>query len=126
MPVEISLERLVAVTGTYPLWPEAFAGLIVTVEHTPDDQTAWFALADWCQDVGEFGLSRAARWAGKRMGAGAKNSRRNLQDPYWKFEVLPSAVQTVFPQAADRRTIAGLLADLSAALRRLDEEIGTA
>ena len=126
MPVEISLERLVSVAGAAGLWPDAFAGLVGAVEQNPDDQTAWFALADWCQDVGEGGLSRAARWAGKRKGAGAKNARRSLSsDAYWKFEELPAAVSAVFPQAADRRTIAGLLADLAAALRRLDEEIGT-
>lgn len=125
MPVEISLENLVAIKGTSPVWPEKFAALIAALQADSAEATTWGALADWCGEHGEAGLERAARWAGKRGGAGAVNSRpRHLSDPHYRFETLPAAVSMVLPQVADRRTLAGLLADLAAALRVLDEDIG--
>ena len=123
MPVEISLERLVSVVGTRSLWPEKFAALLDTVEQDTEDATAWLVLADWLQEHDEQGLERAARWVGKRNGAGAHDIRpRHLNDPYWLFDPLPPAIKAVFPQQADRRSVAGLLADLAAALRKLDED----
>lgn len=121
--IEISLERLVSLSVTRPLWPEKFAGLLATVEENTEDATSWSVLADWLQEHDEKGLERAVRWCAKRKGAGARNTRRTSTDPYWAFDLPTTAVAAVLPQQADRRTLAGLLADLAAALRTLDEDV---
>lgn len=124
MAVSVSLESLVAIAGSRPLWPEKFRDLIATLELNPnDDRTIWLALADWCQEEGEPGLEEACRLVGKRVQITAEV--HGVKDRTWSFRGLPKSVHAIeldIGPPFDTRTLAGALAMLAAMLRKRREE----
>ena len=68
MPVLVSLEALVSLPDSSPLWPQEFESLVVAIEADPNDKLPWGVAADWlCEDkVGETDLGEAFRWIHKR------------------------------------------------------------
>lgn len=122
--VSVSLLKLVAIAGTEPVWPDEFAGKFATLNDEPNDRSAWGVIADWCDENDEPELGRACRWLSKRAGLVTiiENARPlNMRPPHWRLESLPPVVAAAFPQQADRKTLAGLAADLAAALAEVDK-----
>lgn len=125
--VSVSLLKLVAIAGTEPVWPDEFAGKFVTLKDEPNDRSAWGVIADWCDENDEPELGRACRWLSKRAGltipgTNVSNSRpAHMDPPHWTISGLPRSVAAAFVQSVDRSTLAGLAAELAAALAEVDK-----
>lgn len=119
--VSVSLLRLVAIADTRPVWPPDFEGKIAKLDDEPNERAQWGIIADWCDENEEPQLARAFRWMSKRKLVDVRNTRPpGLKPLYWMLEGIPPALASIFPQNADRSTLAGLMADLAAALEELD------
>lgn len=119
MPVYVSLEALVSVPNTRPLWPVDFAALIKTLEEHPDDSTPWGVTADWVdEEAREPGYAAAFRWVAKK---GVKvREDVSYRPPRWVFDGLHSALTAGFvPRHIDETTIPGAVAKLAELLRGL-------
>jgi hypothetical protein len=127
MPVEVSLELLVAVRGSRPAWPAEFRQLVEAAEADTDERTVFGALADWCDAQGEAGLARGFRWLMRRPGVKLHVHRTSNWDGVsTTFRLLDSAAmpQAVWdapglPGGVDD-SLAAVVADLAARLRFLD------
>jgi hypothetical protein len=126
MPVEVSLELLVAVRGSRPAWPAEFRQLVEAAEADTDERTVFGALADWCDAQGEAGLARGFRWLMRRPEAKiltcVHRDFRTQRATYNLATVgLPEALRTVAGLSAGvDDSLAAVVADLSARLRFLD------
>ena len=121
MPVEVSLELLVSLPGTKPVWPEQFRDLVETIEESFDERTRWVTAADWCGDHEEHGLARAFAWVAKRRHIEVRNASPHTR--HWLIDGLPAAVTAEYVPSTDKSTLAGAIAELAARLRKLDEVI---
>lgn len=135
MPVLVSLEQLVALPNSRPLWPQEFESLVVEVEKDPNDKLPWGVAADWlCEDkIGETDLGEAFRWIHKRGQVKIEAATESYNLGRWRFKdkTLPSAVRdsiqgyyvTKTTADVDDHTLAGLAAKLAAGLRHLKSEM---
>lgn len=120
MSVTVSLEQLVSIRSTRPLWPDDFNSLVLAIEENLNDKTPWGVIADWCQEHGEEGLAEAFRWVHKRPAV--EISRENYTPFLWDFVGLPTPVAAVnIYDDFDRTTIPGAVAKLAARLQKLKE-----
>lgn len=122
MPVSVSLERLVSVRGTESLWPEKFAGLIAKMADDLDEMTPWELLADWLQEHDEPGLEAACRYVAKRQDVSVVAEKISYCYTRFSFVGLPPSVSAVQVDGIDDSTLAGLITDLAARLRKHREE----
>ena len=122
--VPVSLELLVSLPGTRPVWPADFAALIAKLEQEPNDVAQRSALADWCQEHDEPGLARAFAWLAKRPTVELVQRNERYQTASWGFVGLPAAVEaTSFAAVSDSKTAAGAVAQLAHRLREVLESL---
>src|SRR3954471_17419184 len=120
MPVSISLEALVNLPGTLPVWPEKFRGLMAKLEEDTDDTTAWLVAADWLQENDEREMESTCRWVSKRIPLGVTVG---FYRGSWNFGGLPDSIRAGDSPDSDDTTLAGAIAVLAARLRRAREAL---
>lgn len=118
MPIDVSLQLLVAYPATVDLWPGQFVDLVEKVRSDPDEMTAWSVLADWLQEHGEYGMEDACRYVVKRQGISLKSSTV----PHFWFDGLPKSVTACQDGNGSAPTLPGLIAVLANTLRKQREE----
>lgn len=117
MPVTVSLEALVSVPGTRPLWPDEFRALVDELEANPDDKVRWGVVADWVEDRGEPEYAAAFRWVGKRDGVKVSHKYNGSDRPYWWPDGVPEPMELVTFHGCD--TLPGMVERLAARLREV-------
>lgn len=64
--VEVSLLKLVTISGTRDVWPPEFDALVKKCEEDPAERLPFGLVADWCDEHGEPDLGYAFRWLEER------------------------------------------------------------
>lgn len=126
MSVAVSLERLVAVPNSFPLWPEEFAALVAKLGDDPNDKAQWGVVADWCDENDETALGDAFRYVSNRPDIRARNVNTTVKGvKLWQFDDLPPSVNVIPYPNGDRGTIAGLASALAKMLQAAREAVKT-
>jgi uncharacterized protein (TIGR02996 family) len=91
MPVLVSLQKLVQVPETKPLWPDALRSFSHTLEKDPTNRTTWAVLADWLDesDQNEPSLARACRIISKRKDVQITGTKYSTSTS-WSVRRLPT------------------------------------
>lgn len=129
----VSLEKLVSLKGSRPLWPAEFAALVALLDADPNDKAAWGVAADWLDEPerGEHDLAEAFRWIHKRDAARIAPDRFTKGKLMFVEESIPTAIRNAVVEyyapkgveEIDASTPAGLAARLAFGLRNLKAEM---
>lgn len=133
--MKVSLEQLVAIPNTRPLWPAEFNSLMTIIDENPNDKTAWGVAADWLSEPerDEQDLAEAFRWVHKRDEVKIEAATESYYQGLWRFvdKTMPAGVRDSVSgyagsdevKAVDCHTLAGLAAKLAAGLRHLKKQM---
>jgi hypothetical protein len=118
--IQIYLHDLCRLPKTETFWPPDFKALIKAIEADPAERTPLHALNDWCKENAEPWLGKAARFIVKHdLKMTTDTSYGNYR--YWKFEELPNGWYVSCD--LDRKSVAGLLAELAHLIQKKTEEL---
>lgn len=97
MPVTVSLEELILLADSRPLWPGEFVAFVEKLEGAQkvrDDRTTWGVLADWLDEQGESRMASACRWVANRPKVRLVVNPGHRSDPF-KWEGIPSVITSL-------------------------------
>lgn len=128
MPCPVSLEGLVRVPNTRPLWPKDILAIVEEIEGDPTGKGGWGVLADLLKEerYNEPDLAEACAWIFRREKV--KVARHDTRRARWTLGgEVPTAVAHAMPSLYDDEhdlsSPLGLAAALAQALRTIKAQL---